>query len=169
MLGTGLSASSLSESTMPSRISSSSTVGTYCRQIGSSGDLIRSTMAGEMRNSKFSAARRRRSSSGNRSGPNLAASASSDMIEFFLSTSCQFSMALPVLSCLPTASGQRLHVDDLIVARRVEVGYGGRDGIAAGLIEGAGGPVIRTAGGFHHDEAGDAHEAPLHGMEQYGA
>jgi hypothetical protein len=27
----------------------------------------------------------------------LAASASSDMIEFFLRTSCQFSMALPVL------------------------------------------------------------------------
>ena len=57
-----------SESTMPSTTSSSSTVGTYCRQIGSSGDLIKSTIAGEIRNSKLSAAMRSRSSSGKFSG-----------------------------------------------------------------------------------------------------
>src|SRR5262245_43838298 len=92
MLGTGLSASSLSESTMPSRMSSSSTVGTYWRQMGSSGDLISSTMAGEILNSKFSAAWRRRSRSGKCSGPNRAASMSSDRIELVLRTSCQVSM-----------------------------------------------------------------------------
>src|SRR5215212_7935546 len=108
MLGTGLSASSLSESTMPSRMSSSSTVGTYCRQIGSSGDLIRSTMAGEIRNSKFSAACRRRSRSGKCSGPNLAASTSRDLIELVLRTSCQVSMRLSVL--LTESANQHLRV-----------------------------------------------------------
>src|SRR5947207_15124392 len=64
MFGTGEWASSASESTSPSCTSSSWRSGTYCRQIGSPGDLIRSTMAGAMRNSKFRAACRRRSRSG---------------------------------------------------------------------------------------------------------
>src|ERR1700704_1792976 len=98
MLGTGLSASSLSESTMPSTTSSSSTEGTYWRQIGSSGDLIKSTIAGEIRNSKSSAACLSRSSSGKFSGPNLAASASSEEMEFFLRTSCQVSAIKPPIS-----------------------------------------------------------------------
>ena len=67
-------------------------MGTYCRQIGSLGDLIRSTIAGEIRNSKLSAARRSRSSSGKFSGPNRSARVSSEAIEFFLRTSCQVSM-----------------------------------------------------------------------------
>src|ERR687890_64787 len=94
MLGTGLSASSLSESTIPSTTSSSSTEGTYCRQIGSSGDLMRSTMAGEIRNSK------------------LSANASSEAIEFFLRTSCHVSAMEP--------SG--FHEHHLIIARGIEVG-----------------------------------------------
>src|SRR3954470_4693800 len=145
MLGTGLSASSLSESTMPSRMSSSSTVGTYCRQIGSSGDLMRSTIAGEIRNSKFSAACLRRSRSGKCSGPNLAASASRDRSELVLRTSCHVSMTLPVLL---TESVKRLGVDHLIVPRRIEIGDAGRCPIAARLVEGAGGRVVRAAGGL---------------------
>ena len=49
-------------------------------------------MAGEIRNSKLSAACRSRSSSGKCSAPNLAESASSEAMEFFLRTSCQVSM-----------------------------------------------------------------------------
>ena len=52
-------------------------------------------MAGEIRNSKFSAACRSRSSSGKFSGPNFWANASSEAIEFFLRTSCQVSMNPP--------------------------------------------------------------------------
>src|SRR5512147_829997 len=182
MLGTGLSASSLSESTIPSRISSSSTVGTYCRQIGSSGDLISSTIAGEIRNSKFSAAWRRRSRSGKCPGPNLAASASSDLIELVLRTSCQVSMTLPVL--LPESANQRLRVtaslarkarlerlrvDDLIVARGIEVGDPGHGAIAPRLVEAAGRRVLRPAGGLHDDQSGDAGQAGFHGLEQGGA
>src|SRR5919107_434695 len=116
MLGTGLSASSLSESTIPSTTSSSSTEGMYCRHIGSSGDLMRSTMAGEMRNSKLSAASRKRSRSGKFSGPNLRASASSDAIEFFLRTSCHVSAMIPPSSCelplyRPTVSPSRTQPD----------------------------------------------------------
>src|SRR5258708_17551351 len=77
MLGTGECSSSASESTMPSCTSSSCTVGTYWRQIGSSGAWIKSTIAGEIRNSKFSAACCSFAISGKCSGPNRAASCSS--------------------------------------------------------------------------------------------
>src|SRR5215212_5485991 len=163
MLGTGLSASSLSESTMPSRMSSSSTVGTYCRQIGSSGDLIRSTIAGEIRNSKFSAACRSRSRSGKCSGPNLAASRSSDRIELLLSTSCQVSMTLPIP---PVES---LNVHHLVVARRVEVGDPRGRAIAARLVEPTRGCIVRPAGCRDHDEAGDTLQPVFHRMQQGGA
>ena len=77
---------------MPSTTSSSSTVGTYWRQIGSLGSLIRSTIAGEMRNSKLSTAMRSRSQLGEMLRAELLASASREAIEFFRRTSCQVSM-----------------------------------------------------------------------------
>src|SRR5688500_435947 len=161
MLGTGLSASSLSESTTPSTTSSSSTDGTYWRQIGSLGDLIRSAIAGEMRNSKFSAAIRSRSRSGKCSGPNRAASDSSELIEFLRSTSCQVSMMLPaLLGDLPR--NERLHVHDLVVARRIEVRDGGDAAISSCFIEGPGAGVLGPARGFHDDQAGEAGEPALH-------
>src|SRR6266516_3670579 len=107
MLGTGEFASSASESTSPSWTSSSWRSGTYCRQIGSPGDLIRSTMAGEIRNSKFRAASRSRSRSGKCSGPNLATSASSVATLFLRSSSCQDAMR------------QVLDVHDEVVVGRV--------------------------------------------------
>src|SRR5688500_182640 len=161
MLGTGLSASSLSESKTPSTTSSSSTEGTYWRQIGSLGDLIRSTIAGEIRNSKFSAAIRRRSRSGKCSGPNFAARVSSELIEFFLRTSCQVSMMLPaLLRVMPR--NERLHVHDLVISRSVELRDGGDSAISSCFIEGARAGVFRPAGGLHDDQAGEAGEAPLH-------
>src|SRR5690606_27236872 len=168
MLGTGLSASSLSESTIPSTTSSSSTDGTYCRHIGSLGDLIRSTIAGEIRNSKFSAACRRRSSSGKFSGPNRSASASSEWIEFFLRTSCQVSMALPALVRVG-ARDEELHIDDLIVAWGIEIRNRGGAAVAAGLVERPGRCVVGAAGGLHHHHAGHAGEPPLHLRHQPGA
>src|SRR5215213_109356 len=152
MLGTGLSASSLSESTIPSTTSSSSTEGTYCRQIGSFGDLIRSTMAGEIRNSKFSAACRSRSSSGKFSGPNFWASASKEAIEFCLRTSCHVSAMEP--------SG--FHKHHLIVARRIEVRDHRHGGIAPGLVKGPGAGVIGPARGLDDDEPDETGEPPLH-------
>src|SRR2546428_7850560 len=107
MLGTGEWASSASESTSPSCTSSSWRSGTYWRQIGSPGDLIRSTMAGAIRNSKFSAACRRRPRSGKCSAPNLATRASRDARLRLRSTACQDSMP------------QVLEVDHQVVARRV--------------------------------------------------
>src|ERR1041384_5540210 len=96
MLGTGLSRSSSSESTIPSTTSSSWMVGMYCRQIGSSGDLMRSTIGGEIRNSKFSAAWRSAAwcSGGKCSGPNRSASASRLVIDRCRSSSCQVDVDL---------------------------------------------------------------------------
>src|SRR6476620_3342642 len=113
-------------------MSSSSTEGTYCRQIGSLGDLIKSTMAGEIRNSKFSAAWRSRSRSGKFSDPNLAANASREAMEFFFRTSCQVS-AMQATKIAPhrylplTAHRSLLpeHVDyenHLIASQRIKVG-----------------------------------------------
>src|SRR5260221_2787825 len=139
MLGTGELASSSSESTMPSRISSSCTVGTYWRQIGSPGDLMRSTMAGEMRNSKFSAACRSRATSPTCSGPNRAASASRDAMLFLRRSSCQLSIS------------EILGVDHQIVTGRVV----GRDGCgsceAAFLVKSPCGRVVsaRTRLDYH--------------------
>src|SRR6267154_3930448 len=123
MLGTGEFASSASESTRPSWTSSSWTVGTYCRQIGSPGDLIRSTMAGEMRNSKFSAAWRKRAMSPTCSAPNRAANASSEAMLFLRSSSCQVS------------SSQILGIDHQIVTGRVVLRNGCGSGVAARFIE----------------------------------
>src|SRR3989454_5585717 len=58
MFGTGEWASSARESTRPSCTSSSCRSGTYWRQMGSPGDLMRSTMAGEKQNLKISSPRR---------------------------------------------------------------------------------------------------------------
>src|SRR5258705_9100887 len=140
MFGTGELASSSSESTSPSRISSSWTVGTYWRQIGSPGVLIRSTMAGEMRNSKFSAARRRRSISATCSGPNRSASASSDAMLFLRSSSCQLSIR------------QILGVDHQVVTGRVVPRDGCGSGVAAVLVKGPRGGVVGAGAGLDDDE-----------------
>src|SRR3954469_13693205 len=148
MLGTGLSLSSLRESTIPSTTSSSSTLGTYCRHMGSSGERIRSTIAGLIRNSKFSAAWRSRSSSGKCSGPNLAASVSREEIEFFLRTSCQVSMDQPPRSSLV----QRLHVHHLVVAGSVEIRDHRGLAVAPGLVKLTGGVIVGASGGLHDDQ-----------------
>src|SRR6185503_4270838 len=145
MLGTGELAASASESTMPSWISSSCTVGTYCRQIGSPGDLIRSTMAGEMRNSKFSAAWRRRAMSPTCSGPNRAASASSDAMLFLRRSTCQLSIGLVL--------GREIFgVNHQIITGRVV----GRDscgsGEAAFLVKGPCGRVVAARARLNHHE-----------------
>src|SRR6267154_1785535 len=140
MLGDGEVASSSGESTMPSRISSSCTVGTYWRQIGSPGDLIKSTMAGEMRNSKFSAACRSRATSPTCSGPNRAASASRDAMLFLRRSSCQLSIR------------EILGVDHQIVTGRVVPRDGCGPGIAAVLVETPSGRVVGTRARFDHDE-----------------
>src|SRR6266540_4642204 len=130
MFGTGEWASSASESTRPSCTSSSCRSGTYCRQIGSPGDLMRSTIAGEIRNSKFSAARRSRSRSGKCSAPNLATSASSEAMLCLRSSCCQGAMR------------QILEINHQVVARGVVAGEPGRLGVAAPLVEGARGCVV---------------------------
>src|SRR6266705_5322304 len=140
MLGTGELASSSSESTMPSRASSSCTVGTYWRQIGSPGDLIRSTMAGEIRNSKFSAACRSRSTSPTCSGPNRAASASREAMLFLRRSSCQLSIR------------EILGVDHQIVTGRVVPRDGCGSGVAAVLVKSPRGRVVGARAGFNDDE-----------------
>src|SRR2546423_15701786 len=158
MFGTGEWASSASESTNPSPTSSSCRSGTYCRQIGSPGDLIRSTMAGEMRNSKLSAACRKRSRSGNCSGPNLATSASSEARLFLRSSSCHDSMR------------QVLEIDHQIVAGGVVARDQRRAGVAASLVEGAGGPVVGAGGRLDDDQAPVIrHQSVFHGRQQLGA
>src|SRR5690242_13204136 len=155
MFGTGESASSASESTRPSRTSSSWRSGTYCRQIGSPGARIKSTMAGEIRNSKFSAAWRRRSRSGKCAGPNLATSASSDAMLRLRSSSCQDSM------------GQVLEIDHQVVARGVVPREASRPGVAAPLVEGARGGVFGTGRGFDDDESSVIRrQLALNGLQQ---
>src|SRR3989449_1659630 len=129
MFGTGELASSANESTSPSCTSSSCRSGTYCRQMGSPGDVMRSTMAGEIRNSKFSAACRSRSRSGKCSAPNLATSASSEAMLCLRSSCCQDSMR------------QILEIDHQVVAGGVVAREPGRLGVAAPLVEGARGCV----------------------------
>src|SRR6267142_750956 len=136
MLGTGEFASSSSESTRPSWISSSCTVGTYCSQMGSPGDLIRSTIAGEMRNSKFSAAWRRCAISPTCSAPNRAASASSEAMLFLRSSSCQVS------------SRQILGIDHQVVTRRVVRRDGRGPGVAACFVKPARRCVIGARAGL---------------------
>src|SRR5512134_3044412 len=154
MLGTGESASSLRESTMPSWTSSSWTVGTYCRQIGSSGCWMRSTMAGEMRNSKFSAACFSRWISPTCSGPNRAASASSEAMPFLRSSSCQDSMS------------QFLEIDHHVVTGRVIPREGGGPGVAAAFVKGPRRRVIRAGRRLHDDQpAAPGPQRPLYVVE----
>src|SRR5436190_3556457 len=140
MLGTGEFSSSASESTSPSCTSSSCSVGTYCRQMGSPGDLMRSTMAAEIRNSKFSAACRSDAISPTCSAPKRAARASSDAMLFLRSSSCQVS------SC------QILDIDHQIVTGRVVPRDGCGSGVAACFVETPGRLVIGPRGGFDDDE-----------------
>src|SRR6266849_519526 len=155
MLGTGEFASSSSESTSPSWTSSSCTVGTYCRQMGSPGDLIRSTIAAEMRNSKFSAAWRRCAISPTCSGPKRAARASSDAMLFLRSSSCQVS------------SSQLLGVDHQIVTGRVVPRDGRGPGVAARFVKAAGRSVIGPRGRFDDNQpAAVGHQPAFHFVEQ---
>src|SRR5881296_2125152 len=130
MFGTGECASSARESTRPSCTSSSWRSGTYCRQIGSPGDVMSSTMAGEMRNSKFSAACRSRSRSGKCSAPNRATSASREATLRLRRSSCQDSIA------------QVLEVDHQVVSGGVITREPGGRRVAAPLVERAGGRVF---------------------------
>src|ERR1041384_4375128 len=156
MLGTGEFASSASESTIPSCTSSSCTVGTYCRQIGSPGDLIRSTIAGEIRNSKFSAACWSAAMGPVCSSPKRAASASSDAMLFLRSSSCQ-------------VSTQLLGVDHQIVARRVVRWDGRGSAVSAFLIEPARRGIVRTrARLYHHQPCGVRRAALLHFLQELG-
>src|SRR5437879_12425850 len=130
MLGTGECASSASESSKPSCTSSSWRSGTYCRQIASPGDLMRSTIAGEMRNSKFSAAWRRRARSGKCSWPNLATRASREARLWLRSRSCQAAMH------------QVLQVEHQVGGRSVIAREPRRLSVPAPLVEGAGRRVV---------------------------
>src|SRR2546422_5491431 len=130
MFGTGECASSARESTRPSCTSSSWRSGTYCRQIGSPGDVMSSTMAGEMRNSKFSAACRSRYRSGKCSAVNAATSASREATLRLRRRSCQDSIA------------QVLEVDHQVVSGGVITREPGGRRVAAPLVERAGGRVF---------------------------
>src|SRR5712691_1228276 len=155
MLGTGEFASSSSESTSPSWTSSSCTLGTYCSQMGSPGDLIRSTIAGEMRNSKFSAAWRSRAISPTCSAPKRAARASSDAMLFLRSSSCQVS------------SSQILCIDHQIVTGRVVLRDGCGSGVAACFVKTPRRLVIRPRRRFDHDQPSAVNRQPaLHLCEQ---
>src|SRR5262245_46729282 len=154
MFGTGEFASSASESTIPSCTSNSCTVGTYWRQIGSPGDWIRSTMAGEIRNSKFSAAWRSRAISPTCSGPNRAARASREAMLRLRSSSCQVSIEI-------------LGIDHQVVMRRV-VGRKRRGpGVASRLVESARRRVIAARRRLDDDQARVVgRESLLHILEQ---
>src|SRR5213593_4502279 len=141
MFGTGELVSSANESTSPSCTSSSCRSGTYCRQMGSPGALMRSTMAGEIRNSKFSAACRSRSRSGKCSAPNLATSASSEAMLCLRNTCCQDSMR------------QILEVDHQVVAGGVVAREPGRLGVPAPLVESARGGVVGARRGLDDDQS----------------
>src|SRR3989442_8539867 len=157
MFGTGEWASSASESTIPSRTSSSWRSGTYWRQMGSPGDLIRSTIAGEMRNSKFTAACRSRSRSGKCSAPNLATSASREAMLRLRRSSCQDSIR------------QILEIDHQVVAGRIVARHGGAPGVAAPLVERARRRVRRQGGCLHdHEPATVADQPMLNGLDQSG-
>src|SRR2546422_7873433 len=158
MFGTGEWASAASESTIPSRTSSSWRSGTYWRQMGSPGDLIRSTIAGEMRNSKFAAACRSRPRSGKCSAPNLATSASREAMLRLRRSSCHDSIR------------QILEIDHQVVAGRVVARHGGAPGVAAPLVERARRRVLRQGGCLHdHEPSAVADQPMLDRLDQPGA
>src|SRR2546428_5392538 len=157
MFGTGELASSASESTRPSCTSSSCRSGTYCRQMGLPGDLMRFTIAGEIRNSKFSAAWRSRSRSGKCSAPNRATSASSEAMLCLRSSCCQDSMR------------QILEIDHQVVAGGVVPREPGRLGVAAPLVEGARGRVVSAGRRLDDDQSSPVRPQPvLDGAQQLG-
>src|SRR5204863_6781963 len=149
MLGTGEWASSASESTMPSATSNSCTVGTYWRQIGSPGSRIKSTIAGDIRNSKFSAACLSRSISCTCSGPNRSARASSEAMLRLRSSSCQ------VISMR-----QFLDVDHQVVAGGVVPGDGAGPLVSPRLVKRARRRVIGAGRGLDHEEAAVLRQQP---------
>src|SRR5689334_819373 len=158
MFGTGELASSDNESTRPSCTSSSWRSGTYCRLMGSAGELIKSTMAGEIRNSKFSAACRSRSRSGKCSAPNLATSASSEAMLCLRSSCCQDSMR------------QILEIDHQVVAGGVIAREPGRLGVATPLIEGARRRVVGAGRRLDDDQSSLVRPQPvLDRAQQLGA
>src|SRR5437773_3329542 len=149
MFGTGEWASSANESTRPSCTSSSCRSGTYCRQMGSPGDLMRSTIAGEIRNSKFSAACRNRSRSGKCSAPNRATSASSEAMLCLRSSCCHDSMR------------QILEIDHQVVAGGVVARKPGRLGVAAPLVKGARGCVVGARRRLDHHQSSVVRRQPV--------
>src|SRR2546425_4274684 len=125
--------------------------------MGSPGDLMRSTMAGEIRNSKLSAACRSRSRSGRCSAPNRATSASSEAMLCLRSSCCQDSMR------------QILEIDHQVVARGVVAREPGRLGVAAPLVEGARGRVVGAGRRLDDDQSSPVRPQPvLDGAQQLG-
>src|SRR5207244_1299924 len=102
---------------------------------------MRSTMAGEILNSKFSAAWRSRSRSGKCSAPKRVTSASRDAMLRLRSSSCQDSM------------GQVLEIDHQDVAGGVVAREPGRLDVAAPLVKGARRRVLAARGGLDDDES----------------
>src|SRR5260370_12897470 len=140
MFGTGAWCGSARGSAKPAWTWSSWRWGTYCRQMGSPGVGMGSAMAGEMRNSKFSAACRRRARSGKCSGPNLATSASSEAMLRLRSSCCQASMR------------QSVEIDHQVVAGGVIAGDRRHPRVAASLIERARAGVVRAGRGLDDEE-----------------
>src|SRR5260370_16727789 len=101
---------------------------------------MRSTMAGEMRNSKFSAACRRRAKSGKCSAPNLATSASSEAMLRLRSSCCQDSMR------------QILEIDHQVIAGGVIAGDRPHPRVAASLIERARAGIVRAGRGLDYQQ-----------------
>src|SRR3990172_1780382 len=157
MLGTGLFASSFRLSGTPSTTSNSCKSGTYCRQMGSPGALIRSTIAGEIRSSKFSIACCSRSRSGNCSGPNFSTSCWSEATLRSCRSFCQSAMW-----SFSVRGNQPLGVHDQVVVRRVEVRNTRRCPVRQRLVERTRRTVIRSRRRFHHHEpAAGIHDRPL--------
>src|SRR3989441_1219834 len=113
--------------------------------------------AGEMRNSKSSAARRSRSRSGKCSGPKRATSASSDAMLRLRSSSCQDSIR------------QVLEVDHQVVAGCVVPRESSRRPVPSPLVEAAGREVLGAGRRLDDDQtAAIGQQLPFDGCEQLG-
>src|SRR5260370_453347 len=124
--------------------------------MGSPGDLMRSTIAGEIRNSKSSAACRSRSRSGKCSAPNRATSASSEAMLCLRSSCCQDSMR------------QILEIDHQVVAGGVVPREPGRLGVAAPLVEGARGRVVSAGRRLDDDQSPPIRLQPVPARQREG-
>src|SRR6266576_5719179 len=122
--------------------------------MGSPGVWIKSTIAGEMRNSKFSAACRSRSISPTCSGPKRSASASSDVMLLLRSSSCQVSIR------------QILGKDHEIVTRRVVRRDGRGSGVAACFVKASRRSVIGARRGLHDHEPPAVSPQPMLHLSQ---